>query len=33
MHNFMRLDPMSKGILIAVSAALILIGGMVLALS
>ena len=33
MHNFMRLDPMSKGILIAVSAALLLIGGTVLALS
>jgi hypothetical protein len=33
MHNFMRLDPMSKGILIAVSAALLLVGGLVLALS
>jgi hypothetical protein len=32
MHNFMRLDPVSKIILIAVSAAL-LIGGVMLALS
>ena len=33
MHNFMRLDPMSKGILIAVSAALLIVGGAVLAFS
>jgi hypothetical protein len=33
MHNFMRLDPMSKGILIALSAALLIVGGTVLVLS